>query len=198
MIATEQIEAMIAGLDKLPHGPWFCTVAEGINGTAGLAQVDNGAEMWPVIAEWHEAEHIARCDPDTMRSILEELLRLRRAEVSDDIVEALKWFVDRRAPIQAKFALHGPKDTADAMVVAFRRADAALTAAMQHAGTPSLPQDVIDLVIAARDVAFSDPTPETIAALDKASEAFAERVPWENDPNDEIEDEAMQHRGETK
>lgn len=48
-----------------------------------------------------------------------------------------------------------------------------------------LAQDVIDLVIAARMVAYEDQSPEAIRALDKAAEAFAERVGWENDPDDE-------------
>ena len=46
----------------------------------------------------------------------------------------------------------------------------------------ALPQDVIDLVIAARIVAFEDQSPEKLHALDKASEAFASRVPWDDDP----------------
>ena len=50
-----------------------------------------------------------------------------------------------------------------------------------------LPQDVIDLVIAARVVAFEDPSPEAIKALDKASEAFASRVPWDDEPEDAAE-----------
>lgn len=48
----------------------------------------------------------------------------------------------------------------------------------------ALPQDVVDLVIAARIVAFEDRSPEAIKALDKASEAFASRVPWDNEPED--------------
>ena len=48
-----------------------------------------------------------------------------------------------------------------------------------------LPQDVVRLVIAAREVAYSDPTPETFRELDKASEAFADRVPWEDEPKDD-------------
>jgi hypothetical protein len=49
----------------------------------------------------------------------------------------------------------------------------------------SLAQDVVDLVIAARVVAYEDQSTEAIRALDKAAEAFAERVGWENDPDDE-------------
>lgn len=45
-----------------------------------------------------------------------------------------------------------------------------------------LPQDVINLVIAAREVAYEDFDPEKIKALDTASEAFASRVPWDNEP----------------
>lgn len=52
-----------------------------------------------------------------------------------------------------------------------------------EAGEPvGLPQDVIDLVIEARNVAYSDQSPEAIRALDKSVEAFAERVGWEDDP----------------
>lgn len=50
-----------------------------------------------------------------------------------------------------------------------------------------VPADVAELVIAARIVAFEDQSPEALRALDKASEAFAERVPWENDPEAPLE-----------
>lgn len=52
----------------------------------------------------------------------------------------------------------------------------------EQAVTGPLPQDVIDLVIAARIVAFEDQSPEALRALDLASEAFASRVPWDEDP----------------
>ena len=57
----------------------------------------------------------------------------------------------------------------------------ALLTELQH--RRELAQDVIDLVIAARMVAYEDQSPEAIRALDKAAEAFAERVGWENDPD---------------
>lgn len=41
--------------------------------------------------------------------------------------------------------------------------------------------DVVRLVVAARRVAFEDQGAEAIKELDKASEAFASLVPWEND-----------------
>lgn len=55
---------------------------------------------------------------------------------------------------------------------------------MAHGGFPEmkLPDDVIRLVIAARVVAFSDQSREAIKELDEASEAFADRVPWEDEP----------------
>lgn len=50
--------------------------------------------------------------------------------------------------------------------------------------TPEVPQDVRELVIAARIVAFEDQSPDALRRLDKASEAFADRVHWENEPDD--------------
>ena len=44
----------------------------------------------------------------------------------DEARAALQWFVDREAPIQHKFNLHGPEDTAVAMKAAFRAGRAAL------------------------------------------------------------------------
>lgn len=56
------------------------------------------------------------------------------------------------------------------------------------------PADVRRLVIAARDVAFGDqpPSRESIEALDKASEAFASRIGWDDEPGDEQELEGEQ------
>jgi hypothetical protein len=49
----------------------------------------------------------------------------------------------------------------------------------------ALPQNVINLVIAAREVAYTDqPEPGELQALDKAVEAFASRVPWNDQPDD--------------
>ena len=45
--------------------------------------------------------------------------------------------------------------------------------------------DVQKLVIAARLVAYEDKSPDAIKELDAAVEAFADRVPWDHDPNDE-------------
>lgn len=48
----------------------------------------------------------------------------------------------------------------------------------------STPEDVRRLVVAARHVAFGDLSSEALRELDLASEAFAARVPWENEPAD--------------
>jgi hypothetical protein len=45
-----------------------------------------------------------------------------------------------------------------------------------------LPEDFVRLIIAARIVAFSDQSREALKELDTASEAFAECVPWEDQP----------------
>lgn len=49
-----------------------------------------------------------------------------------------------------------------------------------------LPPDVVRLVIAARVAAFEDHiADETVRKeLDEASEAFADRVPWEDQPEE--------------
>lgn len=45
-----------------------------------------------------------------------------------------------------------------------------------------IPADVRRLVIAARRVVFEDQGREAMSELDKASEEFASRVPWDNEP----------------
>ena len=47
-----------------------------------------------------------------------------------------------------------------------------------------LPRDVVELVLAARAVAFADSPPDDadLKRLDSASEAFASRVPWDDEP----------------
>jgi hypothetical protein len=59
----------------------------------------------------------------------------------------------------------------------------ALLSAIAQAPAQRLPQDVIDLVIAARKVAYEDQSAEAIKALDKAAEAFASRIPWDDEPD---------------
>ena len=45
-----------------------------------------------------------------------------------------------------------------------------------------LDKALVRLVCAAREVSFVGATPEAIRELDAASEAFAEIVPWEDEP----------------
>lgn len=47
----------------------------------------------------------------------------------------------------------------------------------------NLPRDVINLVIAAR-LAVEDPDQGAIDNLHKAAEAFADRVPWDDEPEE--------------
>lgn len=72
-------------------------------------------------------------------------------------------------------------DIYKAMVLEFTSPDSTTT------DTPevnALPQDVINLVIAAREAFDSWTLPECESkALDKALEAFSERVPYENEPD---------------
>lgn len=56
----------------------------------------------------------------------------------------------------------------------------------------ALPADVVELVIAARIVAFEDQSPEALRQLDKASEAFAELVPWDNEPAEALSSSEVQ------
>lgn len=46
----------------------------------------------------------------------------------------------------------------------------------------AVPDDVARLVVAARIVAFEDQSKEALRELDVASEAFASRVPWSDEP----------------
>lgn len=51
-----------------------------------------------------------------------------------------------------------------------------------------LPGDVVRLVLAAREIAFGGYIPSDVPALkelDSASEAFAARVPWPDEPEED-------------
>lgn len=54
--------------------------------------------------------------------------------------------------------------------------------------TEGVPDDVAELVVAARVVAFEDQGRDAIRRLDKASEAFADRVRWDNQPDEDSDD----------
>lgn len=99
-----------------------------------------------------------------------------------DIVEKLR---NRRAMINRGNGdvIDVPDDDCEEAANEIERMRAALSSPAPAGG--EVPADVAELVIAARIVAFEDQSPEALRALDKASEAFAERVPWENDPDEE-------------
>lgn len=78
-IPTEKLKAMLAGCDGLPDGPWNVT-REGrthrVISPAGDAELGN----WTVAANvfWSAtAEHLASCDPQTMRALLTEIIESR-------------------------------------------------------------------------------------------------------------------------
>lgn len=59
---------------------------------------------------------------------------------------------------------------------------------LAHQTPPAtIPADVARLVVAAREAGFEDPSPERMAELIAASEAFADRVPWDDEPEDAAE-----------
>lgn len=76
---------------------------------------------------------------------------------------------------------YGSMDEAKAAVQAYhdRRVRSCL---IEDAG--AIPQDLVRLVIAARNVAYTDPDPDALKALDQAAEAFASCVRWDEEPDD--------------
>ena len=48
-----------------------------------------------------------------------------------------------------------------------------------------VPEDVCRLVVAAREACYGDQERETLDALDKALEAFASRVGWDDEPKED-------------
>lgn len=53
-------------------------------------------------------------------------------------------------------------------------------------GFSGMDDAISELVIASRIVAFGDLSPDAIKGLDRASEAFAAIVPWDDEPNDDF------------
>jgi hypothetical protein len=92
-------------------GRWFWR----LTGGAGYGHARTEAEAKAAAQADYEARILSALQPSP--------------SVIPQLVESLRWFVDRERPITAKFALHGPKDTADEMARAFDRALAALRAA---------------------------------------------------------------------
>lgn len=85
-LSDEHLAEMLAGLEGATPGPW--------DTSAGLVRAIDGDVAIPIFESrdpwkkhrravtvlrqaWHNRQHVARCDPDTMRSILIELLDFR-------------------------------------------------------------------------------------------------------------------------
>jgi hypothetical protein len=62
--------------------------------------------------------------------------------------------------------------------------------------TLPLSEDVVRLVLAARIVAYKSLSLDALRELDLASEAFAERVPWDDEPEGSWQDHFNQFADE--
>lgn len=94
-VSDERLTAMLAGLEGVTPGPWE-PVFNGERGANVIAPEPDLAlaTVWPYMRTYgplpanETAAHIARCDPDTMRSILTELsARRATADVTEDQIE---------------------------------------------------------------------------------------------------------------
>ena len=123
-----------------------------------------------------------------MRQAADTIERLARpnpsgdADVREDAIEALDW-------IENAFPGQGDTEGDKISGRGWRRLKASCqTIRLALTGNAStdraLPDDVVALVLSAREVAFGPVIAEakSILALDKASEAFASRVPWGDEP----------------
>lgn len=81
MLSDERLREMLAGTEGVtpgPHEARFCPALplERVDyGVVSLALGRETCRVW----DRDDAEHYARCDPDTIRSILTELVALRKA-----------------------------------------------------------------------------------------------------------------------
>lgn len=96
-VSDKRLAEMLAGLEDVTPGPW--DYRRGNKYVAGFSGSVNARQV-AVIPDGNltnkssDFHHIARCDPDTMRSILTELQHLRSpVTVSDAMVEALRGLI---------------------------------------------------------------------------------------------------------
>lgn len=107
-VEDELIDAMLSGLEGVTPGPW-------VYGSKFLgAYVDGDTTQYLRIARdgaedsydgdlWNaNAAHIARCDPDTMRSILTELKALRASHADAGGEVEVEWVVNDIAELGVK------------------------------------------------------------------------------------------------
>jgi hypothetical protein len=85
-----------------------------------------------LLAEREECERQFQEQVSKVGHMLDRALTAEAAR--NAMKDALNWFVIRKSPIQAKFDLYGPEDTAMAMKVAFIAADATIDAARKGDG----------------------------------------------------------------
>jgi len=111
-VSDERLTEMLAGLEGVTPGPWYTTGSPWFSGNDGvlagspdgniaylIADCDDSMNPRTEYVEGHgpfplgdkdaDAAHIARCDPDTIRSIITELQSLRRS--SGRAVKGLEW-----------------------------------------------------------------------------------------------------------
>jgi hypothetical protein len=84
-LTTERLEEMRRGLEGLPVGPWHAddNEADLVDGNGRWLDMDHGGGFW---------KHIARCDPETIRSMIDELLE-RRSLDKGEVVKPAYWAV---------------------------------------------------------------------------------------------------------
>lgn len=204
MIATEQIEAMIAGLEGVTPGPWQAQETDidddphadidwGVSIIGVLRNEDgslietptNGIVTYvPMLATEifdHDASrvekiaaHIARCDPDTMRSILTELLE-RRASGQVE-VKPLDYFtgsVDAWGAAQWFERLEKAVNDQDQAVVQGDEISAETFRMIAASSAMRLVRDFAPVVRAALSAA---PQPQSAGVTDELSKAKAEAI----------------------
>ena len=127
------------------------------------------------------AEHTLRLAQDSNRALTERLATLETA-----LREAQAWHesenkaLSKSGRIDADYHWRRQQHFAQAEAIED----------VLRGGTPALPFDVVELVVAARIVAFEDHSPEALKQLDQAAEAFGSRVPWDDEPDENEEGQA--------
>jgi len=81
-VSDEQLAKMLAGLDGVTPGPWTFDGSIYNDMGAGIRAIPSDrdiAQLWKSGTVAIDAAHIARCDPDTLRSLIVEL-QARRSD----------------------------------------------------------------------------------------------------------------------
>lgn len=88
-LSDEKLSEMLAGLEGVTPGPWDtgAGLVRSIDGDEAIP-IFEGRDPWKkhrrtstvVRQAWHNLHHIARCDPDTIRALLLEVIARRSAK----------------------------------------------------------------------------------------------------------------------